>query len=752
MLPELYPVLVGILLLLAVVDLVVGVSNDAVNFLNSAVGSGVATRRMILVVASLGILVGASFSSGMMEVARSGIFHPSQFLFAEVMILFLAVMFTDIILLDVFNTLGLPTSTTVSIVFELLGAAVAVALFRLLTGGEGLDQLGRFIHSSGALVIISGIFLSISIAFTVGVAVQWISRLFFSFHYERRLSWFGAIWSGVALTAISYFLFIKGMKGASFIPAAWLSWTTANTTWLLAAAFLGWTLVMQLLLVVWRMNILRLVVLAGTFALAMAFASNDLVNFIGVPLAGLESFRLWSATSLDPGTMTMEGLQRAVQTDPLILVLAGAIMIATLWFSRKARTVTETEVNLGRQEDGTERFEPNALARGIVQVTLRITATVGALLPTAWRMKAGERFRTRNTPLTQAGKPEPAFDLVRASVNLTAASALIALATSYKLPLSTTYVSFMVAMGTSLADRAWGRGSAVYRVAGVLNVIGGWFLTAVAAFTVSALFALLISLGGIWAIALLFLGALGAVVRTRFIHRRMLRRRSEAGKVMALSGAETAHHLSHLFLQVSRITDGTLEGILQEKPAVLRRHRRDLERLQSRGEGLRRQLYQAIRKNPDPSLEPARQALLIYDLEQDLLQSVRLMVEESHKYVENSLPPLSGDQHELFQALRKELRAYLRWMGEGFQSGERTSSESVHLRKQALFQLVEEGLVLQVQGVREDRFGLRNSNFLFTLLLETKDLVAITARFHKALSGASGFWPGRDVLVEKHAV
>lgn len=752
MLPEYYLVLVGILLLLAVMDLVVGVSNDAVNFLNSAVGSGVASRRVILIVASLGILLGATFSSGMMEVARSGIFHPSQYLFAEVMIIFLAVMLTDIILLDVFNTLGLPTSTTVSIIFELLGAAFAVALFRILSGGEGLDQLGRFIHSSGALVIIAGIFLSISIAFTVGVVVQWVSRLFFSFHYERRLSWFGAIWSGFALTAISYFLFIKGMKGASFIPASWLEWTMAHTSGLLLLSFLGWTLIMQSLVALFRVNILRPVVLAGTFALAMAFASNDLVNFIGVPLAGLESFRLWSGSGLDPGVMTMEGLQRPVVTDTLILMLAGLVMIVTLWFSRKARSVTETEVNLSRQDDGSERFRPNVLARGIVQLTLRATAGIGMLLPTSWRTKAKDRFLPSPPRASGNGMPQPAFDLVRASVNLTAASALIALATSYKLPLSTTYVSFMVAMGTSLADRAWGRGSAVYRVAGVLHVIGGWFLTAVVAFSVAAVFASLISAVGGWAIGGLFLGAMGVVVRSRMIHDRMLRHRADAVKVLALSGAETVHHLFHLFQQITRIMDGTLEGILQEKPAILRRHRQDLVRLQARGDGIRRQLFEAIRKNPDSSLEPARQALLIYDLEQDLLQSARLIVEESHSYVENSLPPLNAEQLAVFQRLRKELRSYLRWIGEGFQSDHASSPEALHDRKQALFQLVEEGLVLQVEGVRDHRFGLRNSNFLFTLLLEAKDLVAISARFHKALSGESGFWPGRDTLVERHAV
>jgi phosphate/sulfate permease len=752
MLPEYYLILVGLLLLLAILDLVVGVSNDAVNFLNAAVGSGVATRRVILLVASLGILLGSTFSSGMMEVARSGIFHPGQYVFAEVMVIFLAVMLTDIILLDVFNSLGMPTSTTVSIVFELLGAAVAVAVFRLLTGGEGLDQLGRFIHFSGALIIIFGIFLSVSIAFTVGVLVQWLSRLFFTFHYQRRLPWIGGLWSGLALMAISYFLFIKGMKGASFVPSSWVVWMEANTTGVLLASFAFWTLLMHFLLVVFRVNILRLVVLAGTFALAMAFASNDLVNFIGVPMAGLESFRLWEGSGIPPSALSMEGLQRAVRTDTLLLILAGLIMITTLWFSRKARTVTETEVNLARQGDGAERFKPNALARGIVQATRQVSVAVKGILPIALLEMTEARFRPLPAAFPVNGTPQPSFDLVRASVNLTAASALIALATSFKLPLSTTYVSFMVAMGTSLADRAWGQGSAVFRVAGVLNVIGGWFLTAVAAFSAAAIFALLISLGGIWAVGFLFAAAMISIVRTRFLHRRMLKKKGEAATLMSLSGTETSRHLARLFQEVGQILDGTLEGILQEKPAVLKQHRRDLEALRMRANGLQRQLYQTIRQTAPGTLEQARQALLVYDLEQDLLQSARLIVEESHLYVDNCLPPLQRAQVQMVGQLRRELGEYLRFVGQSCQQSGGENRDAIQLRKQSLFLLIEEGLTLQVEGIRSQHYGMRNSYFLFVLLLEVKDLVAVSARFGKALAGTGGFWPGIGTLSSRQAV
>ena len=484
-----YLIFIIILVALAASELIVGVSNDAVIFLNSAIGSKVSSRKKIMIVASIGIFIGALFSSGMMEVARKGIFHPEMFSFAEIMVIFLAVMLTDIILLDLFNTFGMPTSTTVSIVFELLGAAFVVAWLHVNALGQHSSEVMNYINGSKAMLIVAGIFLSIVVAFGVGMMVQYGSRLLFSFKYKKRFKTFGSVWGGISLTILSYFLIIKGLKGASFVTPEFLLWIKSNTLLIMAMNMVFWTVLFQALVSFTKVNILKIIVLAGTLSLAMAFASNDLVNFIGVPIAGIESFLSWKDAGVDASTFSMTVLSTKVLTPASWLLLAGLIMIITLWYSRKAKSVTETEINLARQHEGHERFKPHFIAHGIVRIGTFFANTVSAIIP--WRMKKTITERFDQSKLKNTIDP-PAFDLIRASVNLTVASMLIAIATSMKLPLSTTYVSFMVAMGTSLADKAWGNGSAVYRVSGVLNVIGGWFMTALIAFSVAGLFAVII--------------------------------------------------------------------------------------------------------------------------------------------------------------------------------------------------------------------------------------------------------------------
>ncbi|MCV9386393.1 inorganic phosphate transporter [Reichenbachiella ulvae] len=486
---DIYFLFVVILFALAASDLVVGVSNDAVNFLNSAIGSKVGKRWLIMGVASLGILFGVLFSSGMMEVARKGIFNPELFTFAHVMVIFLAVMLTDILLLDLFNTLGMPTSTTVSIVFELLGAAVAVSTFHLIQTGESLSELVNYINTSKAILIISGIFLSIFVAFSAGVIAQFISRLMFSFRYKERLNSVGPWWTGIAMTILSYFIIIKGLKGSVFFNNDFNNWVQANNYWLVIANLIFWTALSFGLQKYTKINILKVLVFVGTFSLALAFASNDLVNFIGVPIAGFQSFMAWKGSGIGADSFMMDALGGKVPTPMIILVLAAAVMIITLWKSKKARTVTATEINLSRQEEGNERFKPNWLARTFVNLNQKLINYVFALLPEKMKHKIKKNYDRNNLKNEAKGA---SFDMVRASVNLTIASMLIAIATSYKMPLSTTYVSFMVAMGTSLADKAWGNGTAAHRVAGVLNVIGGWFMTAIIAFSISAFFATLI--------------------------------------------------------------------------------------------------------------------------------------------------------------------------------------------------------------------------------------------------------------------
>lgn len=486
---EIYLAAIGFLALLAVSDIIVGVSNDAVNFLNSSVGSRVASRYTIFIIASFGMLAGVTFSKGMMEVARKGIFHPQFFTMPELLTIFLAVMLTDILLLDLFNTYGLPTSTTVSIVFELLGAAVAMSIIKVYKSGEGLAGLIKYINTAKALTIILGILLSVVIAFTIGAIIQFFSRLIFTFEFKNKIKKYGAIWGGFALSSIIYFILIKGAKGSSFITPETLSWIKSHTTLILLISFLICSLLLEILLLLTKVNILKIVVLIGTFALAMAFAANDLVNFIGVPLAGLSAYKVAIATT-EPLTTAMTALQKASPSHTFLLILAGIIMAITLWFSRKARTVAQTEINLGRQDEGFERFGSSSLSRTIVRAFSGISDTINTIIPGIITGRINRRFKAVNNSSSISEEDAPSFDLIRASVNLMVASVLISFATSMKLPLSTTYVTFMVAMGTSFADRAWGRDSAVYRVAGVFTVIGGWFVTAFLAFIVSGIFAL----------------------------------------------------------------------------------------------------------------------------------------------------------------------------------------------------------------------------------------------------------------------
>jgi phosphate/sulfate permease len=499
-----------VLLVLAVADLIVGVSNDAANFLNSAIGSRVAPRKIILLVASVGIIAGALSSSGMMELARKGIFDPSYFSFADVMVIFLAVMLADIILLDIYNSLGLPTSTTVSIVFELLGAAMVVGWLKMHFGTTEATSLMDMINTSKLGDIVSGIFLSVLISFTTGATIMWLARLLFTFHHGKALRRWGALFAGMAITFIVYYMLVKGLKETELMQGGFGKWVDANVLGLMLTVFAGLTVVSFFLQRVLKVDPLRLVVLTGTFSLAMAFAGNDLVNFIGVPITGLQSFQLWAASGVPAEQFMMGAMADSAHTPTYLLYMAGGVMVLTLWFSAKARKVTDTEVNLSRQGSGTEKFRSHLLARAIVRSAQRSGDLFATVLGRRNRAIINRRFSGHAVEREDA----PAFDLLRAAMNLMLASVLIAAATKLKLPLSTTYVTFMVAMGTSLSDRAWGAGSAPQRVAGVLNVIAGWFLTALVAFVAAAVLALIIFYGGNWMGVVLFVVVGALVVRS----------------------------------------------------------------------------------------------------------------------------------------------------------------------------------------------------------------------------------------------
>jgi len=518
---NIYIVIVGILFLLAISDLVVGVSNDAVNFLNSAIGAKAAPFWVIMIIASLGVLFGATFSNGMMEVARKGIFHPEYFYFSEIMIIFLAVMITDVILLDTFNAFGLPTSTTVSIVFELLGAAVALTIIKINKLGLSYDEMGTYINSSKALAIISGILLSVIVSFIAGAIIQYITRVIFTFNYKKTMKYFGSSWGGFAITAITYFLIIKGAKGSSFMTDDIIDWIKHNTFKILLLSFLGWTIILQILIWIANINVLKITVLLGTFALAFAFAGNDLVNFIGVPLAGLKSYQAFAANpGADPDAFAMVALTGPVKTETILLILAGFVMVITLWLSRKARNVTATTLNLSRQDEGDERFGSSGFSRSLVRGSIKINSFFERITPDIVLKKLESRFDRSYSKEAKTKDAAVSFDMVRASVNLVVASILISFATSLKLPLSTTYVTFMVLMGTSLADGAWGRESAVYRITGVVTVIGGWFFTALVAFTVAFTIAYIIYYGGSIAIFALILISVVLIYRTHVLYKK----------------------------------------------------------------------------------------------------------------------------------------------------------------------------------------------------------------------------------------
>ena len=487
-----YLCIVVFLLCLAVFDLFVGVSNDAVNFLNSAIGAKVAKFRTVLIVASAGVAIGAIMSSGMMDVARHGIMQPSNFSFYDVMTIFLAVMVTDIIVLDMFNTLGMPTSTTVSLVFELLGGTFILAVLKV--AADPNLAFSDLLNTDKALSVIIAIFVSVAIAFVFGIIVQWLSRIVFTFNYKRHSRYSIAIFGGIAFTVLAYFIFLKGIAKSHYIAEDVRTWVEANTQMLLLATFVGSSIVMEVLHLL-RVNIFRLIVLMGTFALAMAFAGNDLVNFIGVPLAGLDSYNDYVANSGGVGVshFMMDSLNGSAQTPPVYLFAAGVVMIVAMATSKKAQNVIKTSVDLARQDEGDEMFGSSRAARSIVRATQESSSWISQYMPKSIARWIDSRFNKEEAELNEGA----AFDVVRAAINLVLASLLITVGTNYKLPLSTTYVTFMVAMGSSLADRAWSRESAVFRVTGVISVIGGWFITAGVAFVSCAIVCIIMYYGGI---------------------------------------------------------------------------------------------------------------------------------------------------------------------------------------------------------------------------------------------------------------
>lgn len=641
-----YLIIVIILLGLAALDLVVGVANDAVNFLNSSIGSKVAPLWLILTVASVGVIVGALFSSGMMEIARSGVFYPEKFTFPAVMMLFLAVMITDVVLLDLFNTFGLPTSTTVSLVFELLGAAVAVSLFTMWTTNTG-GTLGDYINSGKALAIISGIFISIAIAFVVGSLIMYLSRMLFTFNYSKTFKYLGAIWGGIALTSITYFAIFKGLKGSVLMKPEFLYFLENYMGTAILYAFIGWTVLMAVLQFIFRVNILRVIVLAGTMALALAFAGNDLVNFIGVFMAGLDSFKIAREVVAAGGSIDnlyMGALNNPVTANWQWLLGAGGTMILALWFSKKSRSVTETEVSLSRKGEGVERFSSSALSRSIVRGAVNVSKSFNNITPEPVKNFIDRRFE----PI--ALENQASFDLIRASVNLTVSALLISLGTSLKLPLSTTYVTFMVAMGSSLADRAWGRESAVYRINGVLTVVAGWFMTALIAFTAALAVGLLLMWGGKIAIVLLMLLVGFTLFKSGKLHTK--RKEKEQSQLRVLSSEEqmvrtSKEDVHQLMDKVLAIFKDVIVGLKEEDRKLSRHAMIEANELYERYKDKRNyEVVPTIETIQISALDIEQEYVQLIDYSYEITKSLKAITEATSMYIDNNHTAFSKDQIE----------------------------------------------------------------------------------------------------------
>ena len=651
--------------MLAVSDLWVGVSNDAVNFLNSAVGAKAARFRTAIIVAALGVFCGATMSNGMMDIARHGIFQPEHFAFSELMYIFLAVMVTDIILLDAFNSLGMPTSTTVSMVFELLGASFAFCLLKM-NGGEGALGFSDYLNTSKALSVIVGIFVSVAIAFTFGVVVQWITRMIFTFKYSRKLKWKIGIFGGVAVTCIVYFMLLKGIKTMSFMNADIKHWIADNTLVILGGCFVFFTILMQVLH--WcKVNVFKVVVLIGTFALATAFAGNDLVNFIGVPLAGLESFLDWkNAGAGDPSLHMMDALNGEARTPFVFLFAAGVIMVVALATSKKAHNVTKTEINLAKQDEGEEMFGSSRVARSLVRWANSTANFLIKYTPESVRAWIDRRFDNSEVEMEEGAS----YDLVRASVNLVLASLLIALGTSLKLPLSTTYVTFMVAMGTSLADRAWSRESAVYRVTGVLSVIGGWFMTAGIAFAAAFIIAMIMHFGGIVAAVIIVLIGLGVMIHSNVKYKmksdeengdrtfRAILNSEDKAKTWELLRGYISANESKVLSDVAYHYGNITEGLMTENVKMLRKSYYDLKEDKEKLKNLRRKETICMRKiDRDTAMTKNAWFFASFNELEQLYYTIRRMCEPSYEHVDNNFSPLPQKYVDDFRPQRDALEA-----------------------------------------------------------------------------------------------
>ena len=713
---EIYTVIVVILGILAVSGLFVGVSNDAVNFLNSAIGSKAAPMKTILLVASIGILLGTVTSSGMMEVARNGMFNPGLFSFHEVMMLYMGVMFANVILLDLYNSMGLPTSTTVSLIFCLLGAAVAVSIYKISNDGAlGMGDLNHFINTGRAMGIVSAILLSVVIAFTFGTLIMYISRLIFSFRYTAMFRRFGAFWCGASFTAILYFAVFKGLK-TPLAGSAAIEWIDQH---ILLSLFLCWAVGSLLLFFLQRLkiNILRLTILSGTFALALAFAGNDLVNFIGVPVAGFDAYSI--ARHAGDSTILMEGLNASVPANFLVLMTAGVIMIVTLWTSKKAMHVTETEISLSTQGESETQYGSSLFSRTIVRAALNASNAIDRTIPKKIRDKISSRFQYED--IEHSGAP---YDMIRATVNLTTSAMLISVATSLKLPLSTTYVCFMVAMGSSLADKAWGRESAVYRISGVMTVIAGWFITALGGFLIAFVVGLALIYGGTPAFIVITL-----LCGYMLIHSNFLKKDKESAIVKEHEDtnediiANLRDEVCRTMECATKIYDRTLIAVFKENRKVLREMVRESNELFYQSRERKYSLLPTLRKLQKGDIDTAHYYVQVVDYLNEMTKALMHITRPAFEHIDNNHEGLSKEQARDLMSINDDVESIYRHINQMLRDGDFSEIEMVLTLRDQLFESIAEAIKSELSRINEARSNTKASMLYLTILTETKNMV-----------------------------
>ena len=733
-----YLCIIIFLFVLAIFDLIVGVSNDAVNFLNSAVGAKAASFKTILFIAGIGIFIGASLSNGMMDIARHGIYQPEHFYFAEIMCILLAVMLTDVVLLDVFNSMSMPTSTTVSLVFELLGGTFALSLIKV--HNSDTLGLGDLINTDKALSVIMAIFVSVAIAFFFGMLVQWIARVVFTFNYKKKMKYSIALFGGIAATSIIYFILIKGLKDSSFMTPDNKHWIQENTWMLITVFFVFFTILMQILH--WlKVNVFKVVVLMGTFALALAFAGNDLVNFIGVPLAGFSSFMDYTANGAgNANGFLMTSLLGPAKTPWYFLIGAGAIMVYALCTSKKAHAVIKTSVDLSRQDEGEETFGSTPIARTVVRISMTLANSISRIMPENSKQWFSSRFRKDEAIIADGA----AFDLVRASVNLVLAGLLIALGTSLKLPLSTTYVTFMVAMGTSLADRAWGRDSAVYRITGVLSVIGGWFITAGAAFTICFFVALVLHYGGNISIIALIALAVFILIRSQVMYKKrkakaqgnetlkQLMQTTDSEEALQLMRKHTREELSKVLEYAETNFELTVTSFLHENLRGLRRAMGSTKFEKQLIKQMKRTGTVAMcRLDNNTVLEKGLYYYQGNDFASELVYSIARLCEPCLEHIDNNFNPLDAIQKGEFSDAAEDITYLIQQCRKKLENNEYNNMEEEILRANDLNGQLSLLKRKELQRIQSQSGSIRVSMVYLTMVQEAQNVVTYTINLMK---------------------